>query len=91
MMIDIINIAKERIKTFDDACEVLEMDDDTVADYLTVVDITYSEDIIAYAQVRVILKAFGQILNMTDRRQILETLTKPYFYRQFFNIVSKIK
>lgn len=51
---------KERVKTFEDACEVLGNDSQTVADYYALADAVGSEDILAFAQLRVIAEALNE-------------------------------
>lgn len=51
---------KERVKTFEDACEVLGNDSQTVADYYALADAVGAEDIIAFAQLRVIAEALNE-------------------------------
>lgn len=50
----------ERIKTFEDACEVLGNDNQAVADYYAVLDAVGSEDILAFVQLRIIAEALNE-------------------------------
>lgn len=51
---------RERVKTFEDACEVLGNDNQAVADYYAVLDAVDSEDILAFAQLRIIADALNE-------------------------------
>lgn len=51
---------RERVKTFEDACEVLGNDNQAVADYYAVLDAVGSKDILAFAQLRVIAEALNE-------------------------------
>lgn len=51
---------RECVKTFEDACEVLGNDNQAVADYYAVLDAVGSEDILAFAQLRIIAEALNE-------------------------------
>jgi len=51
---------RERVKTFEDACEVLGNDHQAVVDYFALCDATASKDIIAYAKLRIIAEALNE-------------------------------
>lgn len=51
---------KERIKTFDDAVEILGNDNQAVIDYYAIADKTCTEDILAFAKLRVIAEALNE-------------------------------
>lgn len=50
---------KDKIKTFDDAVEFLGNNNKAVIDYHTIVDMTYGEDVLAFAKLRVIAEALN--------------------------------
>ena len=51
---------KERIKTFDDAVAILGNDNQAVIDYYAIADKTCTEDILAFAKLRVIAEALNE-------------------------------
>ena len=51
---------KERIKTFDDAVAILGNDNQAVIDYYAIADKTCTEDILAFAKLRVIAEALHE-------------------------------
>lgn len=51
---------KERVKTFDDAVEILGNDNQAVIDYYAIADKTCTEDILAFAKLRVIAEALNE-------------------------------
>lgn len=51
---------KERVKTFDDAVEILGNDNQAVIDYYAIADKTCTKDILAYAKLRVITEALNE-------------------------------
>ena len=51
---------KERVKTFDDAVAILGNDNQAVIDYYAVADKTCTEDILAFAKLRVIAEALNE-------------------------------
>lgn len=51
---------KERVKTFEDAVEVLGSDNQTVIDYYAIADATCTEDILAMCKLRVITEALNE-------------------------------
>lgn len=51
---------KERVKTFDDALAILGNDNQAVIDYYAVADKTCTEDILAFAKLRVIAEALNE-------------------------------
>lgn len=50
---------KERVKTFDDAVAILGNDNQAVIDYYAIADKTCTEDILAFAKLRVIAEAMN--------------------------------
>lgn len=50
----------ERVKTFDDAVEILGNDNQAVIDYYAIADKTCTEDILAFAKLRVIAEALNE-------------------------------
>lgn len=51
---------KERVKTFDDAVVILGNDNQAVIDYYAIADKTCTEDILAFAKLRVIAEALNE-------------------------------
>ena len=51
---------KERVKTFDDAVAILGNDNQAVIDYYAIADKTCTEDILAFAKLRVIAEALNE-------------------------------
>ena len=51
---------KERVKTFDDAVAILGNDNQAVVDYYAIADKTCTEDILAFAKLRVIAEALNE-------------------------------
>lgn len=51
---------KERVKTFDDAVAILGNDNQAVIDYYAIADKTCTEDILAFANLRVIAEALNE-------------------------------
>lgn len=51
---------KERVKTFDDAVVILGNDNQAVIDYYAIADETCTEDILAFAKLRVIAEALNE-------------------------------
>lgn len=51
---------KERVKTFDDAVAILGNDNQAVIDYYAIADKTCTEDILAFAKLRVISEALNE-------------------------------
>lgn len=51
---------KERVKTFDDAVAILGNDNQSVIDYYAIADKTCTEDILAFAKLRVIAEALNE-------------------------------
>ena len=51
---------KERLKTFDDAVAILGNDNQAVIDYYAIADKTCTEDILAFAKLRVIAEALNE-------------------------------
>ena len=51
---------KERVKTFDDAVAILGNDNQAVIDYYSIADKTCTEDILAFAKLRVIAEALNE-------------------------------
>ena len=51
---------KERVKTFDDAVAILGNDNQAVIDYYAIADKTCTEDILAFAKLRVIAEAMNE-------------------------------
>lgn len=51
---------KERVKTFDDALAILGNDNQAVIDYYAISDKTCTEDILAFAKLRVIAEALNE-------------------------------
>lgn len=51
---------KERVKTFDDAVVILENDNQAVIDYYAIAEKTCTEDILAFAKLRVIAEALNE-------------------------------
>lgn len=51
---------KERVKTFEDAVSVLGNDNQAVIDYYAIAEATCTEDIIAFAKLRVIAEALNE-------------------------------
>lgn len=51
---------KERVKTFEDAAAILGNDNQSVIDYYAIVETTCTEDIIAFAKLRVIAEALNE-------------------------------
>lgn len=51
---------KERVKTFDDAVAILGNDNQAVIDYYAIADKTCTEDILAFAMLRVIAEALNE-------------------------------
>ena len=51
---------KERVKTFEDACNILGNDNQAVIDYFALCDATCTADIIAFAKLRIITAALNQ-------------------------------
>lgn len=51
---------KERVKTFGDAIAVIGSDNQAVIDYYAIADATGTEDILAFAQLRVIAEALNE-------------------------------
>ena len=51
---------KKRVKTFEDAVEVLGSDNQTVIDYYAIADATCTEDILAMCKLRVIAEALNE-------------------------------
>lgn len=56
---------KERVKTFDDAVAILGNDNQAVIDYYAIADKTCTEDILAFAKLRVISEALNEGWNPT--------------------------
>ena len=50
----------ERVKTFEDACAILGNDNQAVIDYYAISDKTCTEDILAFAKLRVIAEALNE-------------------------------
>lgn len=73
---------KERVKTFDDALAILGNDNQAVIDYYAVADKTCTEDILAFAKLRVIAEALNEGWKPTFREG-------EYRYYPWFNIYSK--
>ena len=51
---------KERVKTFEDAAAILSNDNQAVIDYYAIADKTCTEDILAFAKLRVIAEALNE-------------------------------
>ena len=73
---------KERVKTFDDAVAILGNDNQAVIDYYAVADKTCTEDILAFAKLRVIVEALNEGWKPTFGKD-------EYRYYPWFNIYSK--
>ena len=56
---------RERVKTFDDAVVILGNDNQAVIDYFAISDANCSDDILAYAKLRVITEALNEGWNPT--------------------------
>ena len=69
---------KERVKTFDDALAILGNDNQAVIDYYAVADKTCTEDILAFAKLRVIAEALNEGWKPTFRKG--EDRYYPWFY-----------
>ena len=69
---------KERVKTFDDALAILGNDNQSVIDYYAVADKTCTEDILAFAKLRVIAEALNEGWIPTFRKD--EDRYYPWFY-----------
>lgn len=73
---------KERVKTFDDALAILGNDNQAVIDYYAISDKTCTEDILAFAKLRVIAEALNEGWKPTFRKD-------EYRYYPWFNIYCK--
>lgn len=51
---------KDKVKTFDDAVAILGNDNQAVIDYYAIADKTFTEDILAFAKLRVIVEALNE-------------------------------
>lgn len=69
---------KERVKTFDDALAILGNDNQAVIDYYAISDKTCTEDILAFAKLRVIAEALNEGWKPTFRKG--EDRYYPWFY-----------
>ena len=54
------NDITDRIKTFEDACEVLGDDDNLVSEFKSLIKDKHSYDVIAYVKLRIIVKALNE-------------------------------
>ena len=72
----------ERVKTFDDALAILGNDNQSVIDYYAISDKTCTEDILAFAKLRVIAEALNEGWKPTFGKG-------EYRYYPWFNIYSK--
>lgn len=70
---------KERVKTFDDAVAILGNDNQAVIDYYAIADKTCTEDILAFAKLRVIAAALNEGWEPTFDKG--EVRFYPCFYR----------
>ena len=73
---------KERVKTFEDAAAILGNDNQSVVDYYAIVEATCTEDIIAFAKIRVIAEALNEGWKPKFDRE-------EYRYYPWFYIYSK--
>lgn len=73
---------KERVKTFDDALAILGNDNQAVIDYYAISDKTCTEDILAFAKLRVIAEALNEGWIPTFRKG-------EYRYYPWFNTYSQ--
>ena len=73
---------KERVKTFDDALAILGNDNQAVIDYYAISDKTGTEDILAFAKLRVIAEALNEGWIPTFRKG-------EYRYYPWFNTYSQ--
>lgn len=69
---------KERIKTFEDAVAILGNDNQAVIDYYAIADKTCTEDILAFAKLRVIAEALNEGWKPTFDKD--EWRYYPWFY-----------
>ena len=72
----------ERVKTFEDACELLGNDNQAVIDYYAVLDETDTKDIVAYMKLRIIAEALNEGWHPTFSED-------EYRYFPWFYIYSK--
>lgn len=72
----------ERVKTFEDACNVLGNDNQAVIDYYAVLEKTATKDIVAYMKLRVIAEALNEGWHPTFSED-------EYRYFPWFYIYSK--
>ena len=73
---------KERVKTFADAVAILGNDNQAVIDYYAISDKTCTEDILAFAKLRVIAEALNEGWKPSFSKD-------EYRYYPWFNIYSK--
>lgn len=69
---------KERVKTFDDAVAILGNDNQAVIDYYAIADKTCTEDILAFAKLRVIAEAMNE--GWKPKFDGVECRYYPWFY-----------
>ena len=69
---------KERVKTFDDAVAILGNDNQAVIDYYAIADKTCTEDILAFAKLRVIAEALNE--GWKPKFDGVECRYYPWFY-----------
>lgn len=69
---------KERVKTFDDAVVILGNDNQAVIDYYAISETNCTEDILAYAKLRVIAEALNEGWKPTFNKD--ECRYHPWFY-----------